>query len=359
MFFEGQYISYEEMVDLKTSNYHPYFQSCINFCKDYLRGNKAFPINTSGSTGSYKTISLTRHQLIASAQRTIEALSLKKEYKGLHCISADHVGGKMMFVRAIELNMNLYVIKPSADITTTELPSIDFVAMVPLQLKTLLSSETGKQFLSDCKIVLVGGAVIEPEDESQLDGFDTKIYQTFGMTETASHIGLRRLNGPNKQSRFMVLQGVDLKLDERGCLVINGDITNNFPVVTNDLVDLHNDGSFSWQERLDNTINSGGYKVLPSKLLPTIKEVLTTNGLESSFTVVGLPDSKWGQRVTLVLESDELSTERALIIIAALKSKLHPYEVPKSIESIRILPRTSNGKIDYKCLLETLSAQIP
>ena len=344
LFFEGQFISYEEIVDLKTSIYHPYFQSCMNFCKDYLRGDKVFPIKTSGSTGSYKTISLTRHQLVASAQKTIDALSLKKEYIGLHCISADHIGGKMMLVRAIELDMKLHVTKPSADITNIVLPPTDFVALVPLQLKTLLSSDTGKQFLSNCKIVLVGGAAIDPEDESQLDDFDTKIYQTFGMTETASHIGLRRINGPNKQSRFKVFDGIDLKLDERGCLVINGEVTNNLPVITNDLVDLHQDGTFLWQERLDNTINSGGYKVLPTKLLPTIKEVLTVNGLESSFTVVGLPDTKWGQRVTLVLESDELSSERALNIITALKSKLHPYEVPKSIESIRILPRTSTGK---------------
>ena len=356
MYYTGQFISYEEIADLKTSIFHPYFEGCINFCKDYLGGNKAFPIKTSGSTGSYKTISLTREQLVASAQKTIDALSLKKDYKGLHCISADHIGGKMMLVRGIELDMNLYVIKPSADIPTTELPSIDFVAMVPLQLKTLLSSETGKQFLSNCKIVLVGGAAIDPEDESQLDDFDTKIYQTFGMTETASHIGLRRINGPNKQSRFKALEGIELKLDERGCLVVNGDVTNNLPVVTNDLVELYKDGSFLWQERLDNTINSGGYKVLPSKLLPTIKEVLTTNGLDSSFAVVGLPDTKWGQRVTLVLESDELSAERSLNIITALKSKLHPYEVPKSIEIIRILPRTSTGKIDYKSLYETLSA---
>ncbi len=344
--FGGQYISYEELAHSNPSSSNLYFDSILGYCKAYLLGKQVFPVKTSGSTGKPKTILLNREQLKLSAQMTINALSLTKEYKGLVCLSTDHIGGKMMLIRGMELGMELYIIEPTADVSSHHLPPIDFVAMVPLQLKALLMSDSGRNFLSQCKAVIIGGSPIDPLDESQLEQFQSPIYQTFGMTETVSHIALRRLNGPQKELYFRAFKELHLSLDERGCLVICGAITNNVPVSTNDLVELVQRRKFKWLGRIDQVINSGGYKIHPQNISPSIFQVIRSIGIQANFITIGLPDSKWGQKVTLVLETEDLKEVTKQKILIKLKAKLHPYEVPKSVEKLQMLPRTPTGKVD-------------
>jgi O-succinylbenzoic acid--CoA ligase len=317
-------------------------------------GTQTFEVKTSGSTGNPKKIFLNRNQLKLSARLTINALSLTKAYMGLVCISIDHIGGKMMLVRAMELKMPLYIIEPAAEPQIKDLPPIDFVALIPLQLRALLAYKAGRSFLNHCKVAIVGGGAIDPSLESQLDQFQNPIYQTFGMTETVSHIALRRMNGPEKELHFHAFQGIELSLDERGCLVICGAITNNETIVTNDLVEMAGEGKFKWLGRLDQAINSGGYKIFPSKLAPLILEVLRNSGINADFTIIGLPDPKWGQKVTLVLELDDINKEIEKLVLTQLKEKMHPYEVPKSIKHLHLLPRTATGKYHIKKISELL-----
>lgn len=359
LYFGDQYIPYEEIAHAKLTVERTYFNSVLDFCKSYLSGNKVFPVKTSGSTGKPKKIFLTRNQLKLSARMTIDALSLTELYKGLVCISINHIGGKMMLVRAMELGMPLYIAEPSAEPQVQDLPPIDFVALIPLQLRTLLTSKTGRSFLNHCKVVIVGGGAIDLSLESQLDQFPNPILQTFGMTETVSHIALRRLNGPKKELYFHTFQGIELSTDERGCLVVCGAITNHEPVVTNDLVEMAAEGKFKWLGRLDQAINSGGYKILPSKLDPVVFEALRSGGINADFAIIGLPDPKWGQIVTLVLELDDLSKESKEEILKKLKEKMHPYEVPKSIKHLHLLPRTATGKFDTNKISESLKSDQP
>ena len=352
--FGGQYISYEELVHSHPTASNPYFDSVVDFCRSYLSGKQTFLVKTSGSTGKHKKFFLNRDQLKLSACMTIDALSLTKVYKGLVCISIDHIGGKMMLVRAMELGMPLFIVEPAAEPPIQDLAPIDFVALIPLQVQALLTSKTGRNFLNHCKVVIIGGGAIDRSLESQLGQFQNPIYQTFGMTETVSHIALRRLNGPKKEMHFHALKGIKLSVDERGCLVVYGAITNHKPVVTNDLVEMVAEGKFKWLGRLDQVINSGGYKVFPSKLQPLVLEVLRSIGINAEFTIIGLPDLKWGQKVTLVLELEDLNKETKQHILTGLKEKMHPYELPKSIKCLHILPRTVTGKFDFKKISKLL-----
>lgn len=352
--FSGQFVSYKSLAQLSLPTQEKHIRDALKFGKAYLSNQSKFHVKTSGSTGTPKTILLTRDQLKISARMTIEALNLTPDYRALVCISTDGIGGKMMIVRGIELNMDLYLLEPRTKISIDKLPPIDFVALVPLQLQTLFKSESGRNFLSKCQVIIVGGGPLDAKTSLDLDKFKNSIYQTFGMTETVSHIALRRLNGPEKQLNYQALDGIYISKDERDCLTINGKVTNNVPVITNDMIELIDTGEFRWLGRLDEAINTGGYKVIPEKLHPIISACLSSAGFEVNFVTLGLPDPKWGQSVTLVLEREQLPQKTQEHIKHMLKGKLKAYEVPKSIKTVAHLPKTKTGKTDIPRLRELL-----
>ena len=174
------------------------------------------------------------------------------------------------------------------------------------------------------------------------------------MTETVSHIALRRLNGPEKQLNYQALDGIYLSKDERDCLTITGKVTNNVPVITNDMIELIDTSEFRWLGRWDQAVITGGYKVIPEKLYPIISACLSSAGLKVNFVALGLPDPKWGQSVTLVLELEQLPKKTEEQIKYMLKLKLKAYEVPKTIRTVAHIPKTKTGKTDIPRLREIL-----
>ena len=351
---EGRFVAYQDLPNYSISFENKHNQNAINFCRAYISGVSEYPIKTSGSTGASKTINLTRAQLKASAGMTINALGLKNNYKALLCISTDHIGGKMMLVRGIELGMEMILIRPQMLPDIAGLPTIDFVALVPLQLQQLVASNLGRQFLEHCKSVIVGGSKIDTAVEKQLEQINAPIYHTFGMTESASHFALRKLTNPNKQQCYHTLEGVRISKDSRGCLIVKGETTNNISLITNDLIDIIDSNKFRWIGRWDRTINTGGYKVHPEKIEPLLDVLLKKSNIHSEYAVIGLPHSKWGTQVTLVLE---ISPENpvSLDLAKELKNKVHPYEIPKDIKFLKVFPRTASGKIDYLALTQNLA----
>ena len=346
LFLNDDYLSYQELSDSKFVYAKGRFLTAVNFCRGYLQGQSEYLVKTSGSTGPPKTISLSRHQLKTSAQMTIDALALKPGYKSLVCISTDHIGGKMMLVRGMELGMDLYLVAPSSHINIKSLPGIDFVALVPLQVQALIQSDHGRDFMSSCRSIIIGGVTVEESLLKNLEQFRCPIYHTFGMTETASHFALRRLNGPEKQQTYHALEGIELSTDDRGCLIVSGEITNNKPLITNDLIQLTNSNTFRWLGRWDRVVNTGGYKVHPETLQPTIQRIFNSINLDADFVVLGLEHSRWGQQVTLVLETEPLSKDLESQIINMLNKELHPYQLPKEFRYLRVFPKTSSGKLD-------------
>lgn len=315
-----------------------------------MAGESSFEIQTSGSTGPPKPITIRREQLKASAALTIGTLSLKSDFKALVCISTDHIGGKMMLVRGMESGMDLIIQPPNADPSLFDPPLIDFMSLVPLQVKNLLASERGRKMLRQCQVVLIGGADLDPRLEDELRIFDNRIYQTFGMTETVSHIALRLLSAPG-EDHYRVLKGVHIFQDHRGCLIASGPMTNQQPVITNDLVEIIGKSKFRWLGRADQVINSGGYKIYPPKLKRIITKALKEVAWPCEFLVVGVPHHTLGQACTLILEKDPISQLQKEQLINALKPHLHPYEMPKDIECLSDFPRTTTGKPDLRTIL--------
>ncbi len=348
-------ISYDILKHSEITVKDSYFQRALIFCQQFLNGSPDFKITTSGSTGNPVTTVLTRRQLLVSAQQTILTLGLEKGFKALVCISTDHIGGKMMLVRGMEAKMDLYLTKPEAEINHLNLPAIDFMALVPLQVRSLLKTIEGRKFLASCKIVIIGGAAIAPELAKQLSTFNNSIYHTYGMTETASHIALKRLNGKDKQEDFHLLPGINITIDPRGCLVVNGEITNNKDLITNDIVEVIDKNRLRWLGRWDRVINTGAYKVFPEKIAPLITPILKSNNHTGDFIILGMPHEKWGQQVTLVLESTAKEESYEAQLTAQCKRVMHPYEVPKRIRYLVKFPRTQSGKIDVPKLMRSLA----
>ncbi len=323
----------------------------LQFCKDWLNGLPGVTIKTSGSTGKPKYIRLYREQLLASARATLDFLKLGPADHALVCLHTGYIAGKMMLIRALLAGMDISIV-PASTNPFAKLPAdrgVTFSAVVPLQLqKVLTDGGQGLACFNRQRVVLAGGAPVSQQLQEQLLVLRPQIYHTYGMTETVSHIGLRKLNGKGRSDWFGKLPGIKLWQDERGCLVIQGDVTARKPVLTNDLVELQGSGRFRWRGRVDNTINSGGVKIQPEEVEALAGQVLAANGLMCRFFVAGLPDSDLGEQVCLVLETAPLPAETEQAVMLQLKNSASKYHAPRLLHYLKNFVETPTAKIDRK-----------
>ena len=290
-----------------------------------------FSFQTSGSTGLPKKITLSKDQLIQSAETTLSHFSIKPGARFLLCIHPQFIGGAMQVVRAYVNQGQLDVLAPERilDIDHTK---YDLVSMVPLQLNKLYKDL--KSHLNDFNHLLIGGATMDPKLEQKIasdTSIITKIYATYGMTETASHIAVRRLG-----SHFFKRIGqLKISINDSSCLKIRGLITKNQWLQTQDIVELIDENTFKWLGRQDFMINSGGFKVHPEKIEHHLKKQT-----DQPLMITSLPDEVLGQKVVLLLEGALMPTFDY--------TTLHPYEKPKKRLNLKKFIYTKNGKIDRK-----------
>jgi O-succinylbenzoic acid--CoA ligase len=310
--------------------------------------------------------------MVASAQLTGQALGLRSGDHALVCVSVEYIAGMMMLVRGFELGLRLTIIDPVSRPLAPFSPTtrFDFTAMVPLQLQeTLHAAPHELAILDSMKGILIGGAPISRILEDQLQRLKTPLYHTYGMTETVSHIALKRLNGPQRSECFVPFDGVCLGQDERGCLTINGALTRGETLHTNDLVELYADGTFRWLGRIDNVINSGGIKVQIEKVETAIETWLARyqagRYATRRFFVGALPDTRLGQAVVAVIEGEPfgggpgLSPEMTATLHHTLRQWLTPYEIPRQWYFMSRLQETPTGKVDRLTTLQRLAARSP
>lgn len=332
-------------------------KNTLFFCKEWLRGRKVFELQTSGSTGIPKKILIDRHQMVASARLTIDKLGLSAGDTALVCIDTAYIGGKMMLVRAMEGDLNIIAIEPSSDPFKNISPStsIDFTALVPMQLTVALETNPkGKNLLDNMKAIIVGGGAINLHLENVAQEIKAPVFSTYGMTETVSHIALKKINGPEKEQYFTVFKGIQIGQDERGCLTINGELTNNETIVTNDVVDIIDDYSFQWIGRADNIINSGGIKINAEKLEQKAEQAFSQHKVNRRFIFAGMGDDMLGEKLILVIEGPPLFAEQELALISTLKIILPPYHAPKELRYVSTFTETNTGKIRRKRTIEQL-----
>ncbi len=339
------------------TDYHQlntYAQEALNFCHLWLQGHQSFVIQTSGSTGSPKPIEIKREQMLASARTTAEALGLSAGDTALLCLNAAYIAGKMMLVRAMETGMDLWVVSPASNPLETVSIAVDFMAMVPLQIQTLLEqSDAGKiQQLNQAKAILIGGGVVSPALETKIrQMLSCPVYSTYGMTETVSHVALRRLNGDKASEYYHTLPGIEIQQDARGCLMVKGAVSQHQWLSTNDRVALHDARCFLWLGRVDNVINSGGVKIQAEMLEQKLMPVMDSLCPGRAFMIAGIPDARLGDKVGLLVEGKSLSKKIQEELLKNFEKLLHPYEKPRQIISLSSFVLTPTGKINRHATL--------
>ncbi|NQX85695.1 MAG: AMP-binding protein [Flavobacteriaceae bacterium] len=305
------------------------------FLTDWLNNKSTINVYTSGSTGVPKVITLEKQAMINSAVATGAFFDLKAGYKALQCLSSTYIAGKMMLVRAMILGLELDVIPPTSKPLETTNKYYDFCAMVPLQLEHSFGQ------LHQIKVLIVGGTALSPRLYPEILKSSCMIYETYGMTETITHIAVKHIKGM-ALSNFKILPHIEIRQDDRQCLVINAPHINVKHLVTNDIVALQSSSEFRLLGRFDNVINTGGIKVFPEQIEFKLNPFIT-----SRFFIASKPDKVLGQKVILILESakDNLSLD----IFNGLKK----FEKPKEIYTIVKFLETSSGKIKRE---ETLNS---
>jgi len=310
------------------------------FLKEWHNEKSTVLVHTSGSTGKPKPMLVEKRRMEASARITCQFLGLKPGDTALLCMSLDYIAGKMMVVRALTYGLKLIAVKPCG--CPEWEGDIDFAAMVPMQVYNLLQSEEGLKRLKAIKHLIIGGGAIDDGLASVLVGFPNHVWSTYGMTETLSHIALRRLNGPEASEWYTPFEGVTLSQTDEGCLVIDAPAVHDGPLVTNDIVEFvspslwrgKGGGPFRIKGRKDNVICSGGIKIQIEEV-----EKLLRPQLSAPFMISKRPDDKFGEQVVLLTESMDMD-----LIRDVCQRVLPKYWQPRSFLHIDSLPMTETGK---------------
>ena len=311
----------------------------FEFLKEWTDKSSAITLQTSGSTGLPKKLQMSKSKMILSAQRTGAFLNLQTGDKALCCLPLDYIGGKMMVVRALVLGLDLYLTTPSKNPLKTFSIKFDFVAFTPYQL------EHSIDHLSKVKTLLVGGSPINEITKKILYKNETNIYETYGMTETVSHVALKHIS--QGEDEFKALKGVRFET-ENNCLKIFCDSILKTPLLTNDIVDLISEKKFVWKGRTDFVINSGAIKIFPELLEKKLSQVFFV-----PFIIFGFPDEKLGEKISIVFEGKVPYNFEKLI------KTLSSFERPKKVFNLKVFPRNNNKLLRKKIINEILNTYEP
>ena len=341
LILEGKKYSRKELMSLSANatgdNTSSFLLDLYRFLADWFSDSPFMTVHTSGSTGTPKVLTVRKEQMMQSARMTCEFLNLHTGDTALLCMPLQYIAGKMMVVRALVAGLNLILRTPSghplADVTVP----LRFVAMVPLQVFNTLQVLREKERLCHTDILIIGGGAIDAALENEIRLLPGEIYSTYGMTETLSHIALRRLNDSSASPYYRPFSSVELSLSPENTLVIKAPLVCDDILFTNDVAQLYPDHSFVILGRKDNIINSGGIKIQIEILEELLKSSITI-----PFAITSVPDAKLGQAVVLLLK-EGAGIEKVEEKICAVLPK---YQQPRKILFIPEIPLTGNGKID-------------
>lgn len=314
--------------------------SVNRFIDDWNDDSPTVSVKTSGSTGKPKTINLSKKRMAASARMTGDFLNLPPESTALLCLSPDTIAGKMMLVRSLVLNLKLII----SDVNSSPMKGIDipidFAAMVPLQVESLLRKTPSD--LTKIRKLIVGGGSISDYVWQGISDTKVEAYQTFGMTETISHIAMRRIS--KEMEPYAALPGIWLSSkNER--LIITAHELGLEKLETNDLVDLIDSSHFYWKGRADFVINSGGIKLQPEQIEQKLEGLITL-----PYFSTGLRDETLGEKHIICIEDSEPHYSKA-----DFARLLDPYAIPKEIYGFQSFVYTESGKINRPETLKTIS----
>ena len=332
-----------------------------DFLSEWNNGSDRVLVHTSGSTGKPKPMRVEKKRMLNSARITCDFLGLKPGDSALLCMSLDYIAGKMVVVRSIERHLHLISVPPSGHPLKDVDEEITFAAMVPMQVYNTLQVPEERERLSRIRHLIIGGGAIDATLEQELQSLpgDIAIWSTYGMTETLSHIALRRINGDEPSEWYQPFDSVHISQTEEGCLVIDAPQVCAETLVTNDIVEIEpyiynkvEKLRFRIKGRKDNVICSGGIKIQIEEV-----ETLLKPHLEKPFMLAKKKDEKFGEIAVLLSEDEDIkkveATVRRLLSDESEKSsdhKKYKYWIPKEFRYVEHLPLTETGKPKRCCL---------
>ena len=313
--------------------------SIEEFLEEWNNPSPYVHVKTSGSTGAPKPMLVEKQRMLNSARITCDFLGLRPGDTALLCMSLDYIAGKMMVVRSLERGLKLTTVEPSGHpLSTSNLPPSTFhiphfTAMVPLQVYNTLQVPEERERLKKIKHLIIGGGAIDDSLAAELKDFPNNIWSTYGMTETLSHIALRRLNGPEASEWYTPFPSVHLSISDESCLIIDAPEVCSEPLITNDIAEL-SACQFRILGRKDNVICSGGLKIQAEELERQLRPHMS-----APFVISKRADEKFGEVVVLITEG---SPSDARIICERILPKYHQ---PKAYLHLDQIPLTETGKI--------------
>ena len=311
--------------------------SLDEFLEEWNNPSPYVHVQTSGSTGAPKPMLVEKQRMLNSARITCDFLGLREGDTALLCMSLDYIAGKMMVVRSIERGLKLTTVAPSGHPLSTPHSPLDFAAMVPMQVYNSLQVPEEKERLMQIRHLIIGGGAIDDALAAALKTFPNHVWSTYGMTETLSHIALRRLNGPDASEWYTPFPSVKVSLNENRCLVIDAPLVCAERLVTNDIAELSSgtdpEVKFRILGRKDNVICSGGIKIQ----IETVERQLRPH-LQAPFLITKRPDAKFGEAVVLLTEG---AVDEARRVCAQVLPK---YNQPKAYLHVDKIPLTATGK---------------
>lgn len=340
-----------------------------DFLSEWNNGSDRVLVHTSGSTGKPKPMMVEKKRMLNSARITCDFLGLKPGDSALLCMSLDYIAGKMVVVRSIERHLHLISVSPCGhplkDIDLKDVNGeITFAAMVPMQVYNTLQVPEERERLTHIRHLIIGGGAIDASLEKELQALpgNIAIWSTYGMTETLSHIALRRINGAEASEWYQPFDSVKISQTEEGSLVIDAPLVCAETLVTNDIVEIESyiynkveKLRFRIKGRKDNVICSGGIKIQ----IEEVEEFLKPH-LEKPFMLAKKKDEKFGEIAVLLTEDEDLKKVEATIrrLLSgksddsnkSSESKSHKYWIPREYLHVDHLPLTETGKPKRCCL---------
>lgn len=313
------------------------WRDLYTFLEEWFNDSPFIHVQTSGSTGAPKQLTVRKEQMRASARMTGEYMGLRPGDTALLCMPLQYIAGKMMVVRALTCGLNLLVREPSGHPLADVTQPLRFAAMVPMQVINSLQIPEEAERLRQTDILLIGGGAIDLQLASVLHSFPHTVYSSYGMTETLSHIALRQLNGANASPYYTPLPSVTLSLSDEGTLVIDAPQVSDEVLVTNDIAELLPDGRFAILGRKDNVINSGGIKIQIEEVENVLRSILPV-----IFAITFVPHPLLGEGMVLLVsgQPDMDSLWKQVCEV------LPKHWQPKHIVCVEHIPLTGSGKID-------------
>ena len=322
-----------------------------DFLTEWFNASDRLKVHTSGSTGKPKELWVEKERMMNSAMLTVSFLRIQPHDTALLCMPLQYIAGKMVVVRALVAGLNLIPVNPSGHPLKDLAEAPSFAALIPMQVFNSLAVREENELLQQTRHLIIGGGAIDRQMEETLRRFPNSVWSTYGMTETLSHIALRKLSGPEASGWYTPFKDVTVSLSDENTLIIRAPRVNEETLTTNDIAELNPKGQFRIIGRKDNTINTGGVKVQ----IEQIEEALHAR-LSLPFMITAVPDPKFGERIVMLTEGEPQMKE-----IEKAVSTLPPYWRPKQVFKTEKLPQTGTGKPDRaeaRRLAEDIAARI-